>query len=54
MTYRERRTILIFWTVVALLIFSAFATEALLKETVCVSAMIQDRTSVTFYPEICQ
>lgn len=42
MTYRERRTILIFWTVVALLILSAFAAEASLRSQTCISALTVD------------
>lgn len=53
MTYRERRTILIFWTVVALLILSAFAAEAAMRNRVCVSAMTVDASGTTVYPEVC-
>jgi hypothetical protein len=54
MTYRERRTILIFWTVVALLILSAFAAEAQLKNQVCISSITVDSTGTTsFVPKEC-
>lgn len=54
MTYRERRTILIFWMVLALLIVGAFAAEAQLRNMVCISAMTVDASGTTVYPEVCR
>lgn len=51
---RSERIRLIFWLTVLVLTVGAFAADRLLVNEVCVSAMIQDRTSVTFYPEVCQ
>lgn len=47
MTYRERRTILIFWTFVILYLVGAFAAEASLRNQVCISAYTIDVTGVT-------
>lgn len=54
MITRDRRTILILWTVLALLILSAFTAEAMMRNRVCISAATIDVTGVTtLIPEEC-
>lgn len=48
-----RRPALILTLLLLLLIVGAFAAEALLKQEVCISAMIQDATTATVYPTVC-
>jgi hypothetical protein len=54
MMTRSERVRLIFWLTVIGLIIVGFAAEGLLKSEVCVSAMIQDQTSMTVYPTVCE
>ena len=53
MNRRERRTLLIFWLTVALLLLAAFATEAEYRSRVCISAMTVDASGTTIYPKVC-
>lgn len=48
-----RRPALILTLLFLLLIVGAFTAEALLRQTTCISAMIQDANSVTVYPTVC-
>lgn len=51
---RSDRIRLAFWLIVIVLIVGAFAADQIVRDQVCVSAMIQDETSVTYYPEVCR
>ena len=50
---RERRALLILWTVIAALILVAFIADAMFRDRVCVSAMMVDASGTTVYPEEC-
>jgi hypothetical protein len=53
MTRQERRTVLIFWLTIGLLLLGAFAAEAQYRNRICISALIVEAGSTVSTPVEC-